>query len=206
MVPRFAPAKRNRSAKNTQGNAELSILTTELPPTCSICSGSIFMTWATESSGTANVWPDDRTMSARTTESVVGRRSIIVVPRPNSDLNSTVPFNASIADRTMSMPTPRPDTSLSAAAVEKPGRKIKSRAASSVNCSACSGVINPPIRALARMAFASIPRPSSETWTTMAAPSREVRSRIMPADGLPAFESAPRPIRGRDRSRCELDA
>ncbi len=46
-----------------------------------------------------------------------------VVPRPATDSTSTVPPIASILVRTTSMPTPRPETLVTAAAVENPGRK-----------------------------------------------------------------------------------
>ena len=44
-------------------------------------------------------------------------------PSPATDLMSMVPPIWSILVRTTSMPTPRPETEVTAAAVEKPGRK-----------------------------------------------------------------------------------
>ncbi len=47
-----------------------------------------------------------------------------VVPRPGSLSTSTVPLSSSIFDRTMSMPTPRPETSVTFSAVLRPGSQM----------------------------------------------------------------------------------
>ena len=59
--------------------------------------------------------------------SVSGMRSRQTVPMPASDSTSIVPPMASMLVLTTSMPTPRPETLVTAAAVEKPGRKISWR-------------------------------------------------------------------------------
>src|SRR5215212_1702501 len=58
---------------------------------------------------------------------VSGMRSRHTVPRPASDSTSMVPPMASMLVLTTSMPTPRPETLVTAAAVENPGRKISCR-------------------------------------------------------------------------------
>ena len=57
--------------------------------------------------------------------SVRGMRTRTVVPWPGREFRSTVPPMRSMFVRTTSMPTPRPDTFVTWAAVEKPGRKIR---------------------------------------------------------------------------------
>src|SRR3546814_19106460 len=56
--------------------------------------------------------------------SVSGRRIVTRVPAPSRDASSTLPPSAWMFFLTTSMPTPRPDTSVTCAAVEKPGAKI----------------------------------------------------------------------------------
>ena len=55
---------------------------------------------------------------------VSGSRIVKVVPRPGSVRTSTVPFRFSIRLLTMSMPTPRPEMSVTASAVLRPGCQI----------------------------------------------------------------------------------
>ena len=47
-----------------------------------------------------------------------------VVPCPTVEVRSNVPRSFLMLDATMSMPMPRPDTSVTCCAVEKPGAKI----------------------------------------------------------------------------------
>ncbi len=47
-----------------------------------------------------------------------------VAPKAEVDFSSTVPPMTSILVRTTSMPTPRPETPVTALAVEKPARKM----------------------------------------------------------------------------------
>ena len=49
-----------------------------------------------------------------------------VVPWPATVSMSTLPRSFSMLRRTTSMPTPRPETSLTTSAVEKPAAKINS--------------------------------------------------------------------------------
>ena len=56
--------------------------------------------------------------------SVSGSLIVSVVPRPGSLSSSTVPLRSSIFDLTMSMPMPRPDTSVTFSAVLSPGSQI----------------------------------------------------------------------------------
>ena len=58
---------------------------------------------------------------------VSGRRSVTLVPSPGLLAISIVPRRALHARRTTSMPTPRPDTSVTCCAVEKPGCKISAK-------------------------------------------------------------------------------
>ena len=91
-----------------------------------------------------------------------------VVPMPASVLRSTVPPIRSTLVLTTSMPTPRPDTLLTLAAVEKPGLKMRLTISCSLILATCSAVTTPFSTALAARACASIPLPSSEismlTW------------------------------------------
>jgi len=80
----------------------------------------------------ANRWPLDLTMIAGTMARLIGTVTVKVVPCPSTERTTMVPFRALIERRTTSIPTPRPDTSLTVAAVEKPGRKIISCASSGV--------------------------------------------------------------------------
>jgi hypothetical protein len=61
-------------------------------------------------------------INARTMASVTGRRNTKLVPFPGSVRISIDPPRARIRVMATSMPTPRPDTLVTASAVEKPGR------------------------------------------------------------------------------------
>ena len=69
--------------------------------------------------------PPDSTISAETMASVSGILMVKVVPWPATLFRSIVPPIFSILVFTTSMPTPRPDTAVTTAAVEKPARKMK---------------------------------------------------------------------------------
>ena len=57
--------------------------------------------------------------------SVSGRRSVIVVPAPARLVHRrSTPRSRSTLRRTTSMPTPRPENSVTRSAVEKPGSRI----------------------------------------------------------------------------------
>src|SRR3954465_7846862 len=71
---------------------------------------------------------------------VSGMRSRMQVPSPACDSTSMVPPIASMLVLTTSMPTPRPETLVTAAAVENPGRKIIcSRSCGLIRLSASGG-------------------------------------------------------------------
>ena len=68
--------------------------------------------------------PPASTISAATIASVSGILMVKLTPTPATDFTSMVPPIWSILLRTTSMPTPRPDTLVTSAAVEKPGTKM----------------------------------------------------------------------------------
>ena len=115
----------------------------------------------------------------------------MVVPRPGSLSSSTAPLSSSIFERTMSMPIPRPDTSLTFSAVLRPGGQT--------SCASCCGVMacgvgrreQPHFDGLrARRRSASRPRPSSEMRMTTLPPRWKASSEIVPCGGFPAATRA----------------
>ena len=74
----------------------------------------------------ANCSPPARTTSAWMIASVIGSMIRNVVPSPTVVTMSIVPFSSWMFFFTTSRPTPRPEISLTALAVEKPGVKISS--------------------------------------------------------------------------------
>ena len=87
-----------------------------------------------------------------------------VVPCPSRLATSTMPRSAVTLRRTTSIPTPRPDSSVTLSAVEKPGRKISSWISRSL--SDCASPTRPRSSARARIRARSRPAPSSATCTT----------------------------------------
>ena len=75
--------------------------------------------------GMAKRSPPASTISAETMASVSGILMMKVVPWPSRERMSMVPPMRSMLVFTTSIPTPRPETAVTAAAVEKPGRKMK---------------------------------------------------------------------------------
>ena len=65
--------------------------------------------------------------------SVSGSRSVTVDPKPGWLAISMLPRKASTLRRTTSMPTPRPETSETACAVEKPGSRTKAKISDSLS-------------------------------------------------------------------------
>ena len=104
--------------------------------------------------------------------------------------------------RTASRPTPRPETSLSGDAVEKPGRNSSSCTASS---SRPAGVDAERLGA-ARTPATSTPRPSSVTVMTTREPSLDGVHDDGPSAGLPAGDAGRRVPRCRGRRRCARGA
>ena len=82
-------------------------------------------------------------MSAGMMASVSGILMVSVVPRPCTEEISRLPPIFSTLVFTTSIPTPRPDTFVIAAAVEKPGRKIRFAVSRSDNWAARSAVMMP---------------------------------------------------------------
>ena len=78
-----------------------------------------------------------------------------------------IPFSFSILVLTTSIPTPRPDTFVTFAAVENPGLKISPNASFSLIASASRSVMMPFSIDLDLSMSASKPLPSSTISTTM---------------------------------------
>ncbi len=81
------------------------------------------------------------------------------------------------------MPTPRPLTSVTCSAVEKPGSKI--RLQTSWSLSLASAATSPRSTALRKIRSRSRPRPSSLISITIMPAWCDAFSRIRPAGGLP---------------------
>ena len=113
---------------------------------------------------------------------VNGSLSVKTVPLPSAVLMLTAPPSPSILRLTTSIPTPRPETSVTFSAVENPGLKIKGQiwSSDSFSCSA----IKPCLIALARILSRFNPRPSSSTVTQMLPPEWKALSRMVPSSGL----------------------
>jgi hypothetical protein len=65
---------------------------------------------------------------------VSGRRKVTLVPCPGRLETSTAPRRLSTRCLTTSMPTPRPETSVTCVAVENPGSKRSAKIWLSVSC------------------------------------------------------------------------
>ncbi len=110
-------------------------------------------------------------MSAETMARVSGIFMVNSVPAPGSLDRSMVPPMRSMLVLTTSMPTPRPDTAVTAAAVEKPGRKMKDWICWSVMPASSVSLANPLATILLRICATARPRPSSPTSMTIWPPS-----------------------------------
>ena len=99
--------------------------------------------------------------------SVSGRRTRTTMPKPSADSISTLPPSAVMFFITTSMPTPRPETSVTTSAVENPGAKIRFQTSPSV---IESGASMPRSRALAKSFGRDRPLPSSRTSMTIDPP------------------------------------
>ena len=84
-------------------------------------------------SGSTKCASPTRTSSPSMIASVRGSRSVTVSPAPGRLAISIVPRIASTLRRTMSIPTPRPETSVTSRAVEKPGARMSARISASDN-------------------------------------------------------------------------
>ena len=114
---------------------------------------------------------------------VRGSTMRVVVPWPLRDMISTWPPMPWMLRLTTSMPTPRPETSLTSLAVEKPGAKISCHTSSSLMVSETD---RPLSRALASSLSRSRPAPSSITSMRMLPPWCWAESVRRPVRGLPA--------------------
>ena len=83
------------------------------------------------------------------------------LPLPISDWIWICPLSSRMRELTTSMPTPRPEMSVTSVLVENPGRKIRFRHSSVVRREAVSLSIRPFSRALERSRSGSMPAPSS---------------------------------------------
>ncbi|GIV00944.1 MAG: hypothetical protein KatS3mg014_2559 [Actinomycetota bacterium] len=113
-----------------------------------------------------------------------------VVPSPRRLRTSTLPPIRSMFVRTTSMPTPRPETFVTRSAVEKPGRKMRSRISRSLRRVAWSGPTKPRSSALANTRSGSIPAPSSVISMFTWPPSWNARTSRRPSAGFPAASRA----------------
>ena len=117
------------------------------------------------------------------TASVSGSDRMKREPAPGVDCTTTRPPTSWMFLRTTSMPTPRPETSDTSAAVEKPGAKISMSICSSVrvwprSTSALS-------MALASTRSRSMPRPSSSISMKMRPDRCSAARWMVPSAGLP---------------------
>lgn len=99
--------------------------------------------------------------------SVSGSTIFVVVPAPWRDMISTWPPIDWMLRFTTSMPTPRPEMSVTCSAVEKPGMKMSCQTSSSVME---SETCMPCFCAFARILSRRRPAPSSLTSITMLPP------------------------------------
>jgi hypothetical protein len=134
--------------------------------------------------GTATVVSPQRSITTCVTAVVSGRISLNDVPLPASVAVSIRPPIATTSERTTSIPTPRPASSVTLVAVEKPGAKI--RLASSTSVGSADPSSSPISRPLRRMRSRSRPAPSSRISTPTSLPSCESATMIEPAASLPA--------------------
>ena len=115
------------SSRPTSGSNRLRKRRTGAPFSRSICvsvPGAARTSSTTLICGMANRSPAHSTISAETIASVSGILMTKVEPLPTALFSSIVPPIFSILVRTTSMPTPRPETLVTAAAVENPALKM----------------------------------------------------------------------------------
>ncbi len=130
--------------------------------------------------------PAASTISAETIASVRGILITKRVPCPGTLCSAMLPPMRSMLVFTTSMPTPRPDTAVTLAAVEKPGRRMKRWICVSSIASRSAGVAIPLARIRARMRSTGRPCPSSAISIMMWPPSWKALRVIWPVSDLPA--------------------
>jgi hypothetical protein len=109
-----------------------------------------------------------------------------MVPLPTADSSSTLPPAPSTCVRTTSIPTPRPEISVTLAAVLKPGRNTRSSASRALMAEASAAVSTPFLMACRLSLSGSMPPPSSSMEMETIPPSCEARTVSVPPRGLPA--------------------
>ncbi len=147
------------------------------------------LAWAapyTFETGMATIsWPT-RTRSTGCIATVRGSRNVKRVPFPRVLWMARVPERASTLRFTASIPTPRPETSVTRPAVETPGRQERRSASGSGRAAAASAPMAPRATAERRRASGSIPRPSSVTSRMTRSRSRRADTSTRPVGRLPA--------------------
>ena len=115
---------------------------------------------------------------------VRGIFSVVMLPCPGTLSTSTVPPMVLILDRTTSIPTPRPENSVTFSLVENPGWKMKEYISLSVSSS--SGFVNSLFaRALLRIFSRSRPAPSSAILITTSPLAFSAERVTVPDSSLP---------------------
>ena len=164
-------------AKGGSPDLVLAMRWTALGSTCSIDSMS--------AEGMANSPASWRKTIAWVTEAETGRVKRKVVPTPTLVIVRTAPPIASIWRLTTSMPTPRPEMSVTTSTVENPGRKICPMSWSWLIALPSSALARPLLTRRAAIFSASMPPPSSAISTSTKAPLFRAERRRVPRAGLP---------------------
>src|SRR6266496_2059968 len=128
-------------------------------------------------------------MRAEMMARVKGSCMVKRVPAPGMVSASMKPFRRSMHFTTTSRPTPRPLSSVTVSAVEKPSAKMSWMASRSVRWSASPMI--PRSRAFRRTSAASIPAPSSAMVITTWFDSWAAESRMVPVADLPLARRSP---------------
>ncbi len=136
--------------------------------------------------GSATVSAPRPTSSTRWIAAVIGTTSDVTVPSRGREESSTRPPSASMVALTASIPTPRPDTSLTLLRVERPGRNTSAATCSGGRSSARSPCSRPAATARARTVSRSMPPPSSSTEMRIESRSRRAWMQMRPASCLPS--------------------
>jgi len=141
-------------------------------------------TTSTRVDGTATLTSPQRSITTCVTAVVNGSTSLKAVPWPAAVEVSMRPPIALTSDRTTSMPMPRPASSVTLSAVEKPEVKITLTSSASLWGAAASN--RPCATALSRMRCRSRPAPSSRNSTPTSLPSWLTATTMDPTASLPA--------------------
>ena len=136
--------------------------------------------------GMPKVWPPACTSRQRVVATLSGTLRVNFEPSPSVLSTSIMPWRRSMCSRTTSMPTPRPERSVTSCLVEKPERKMSHSASRSLMPSAASAVRLPFSIALALTFSTSMPAPSSMTSITRSAARWAARRTTRPSRDLPA--------------------